>query len=365
MPQKTPKLDPYQFHRTALGPVLPGSTNEDLERSCLTARSFGEIAFARFLSLQGLAPLWDECIANYSSKLPVSDLFIKLIHDDSLHSAGAYLIQRHSLDIVREALDSAGVTHVVLKGAHTREVYYTNPALRPATDIDVLVRPEEKLAAIQALQTEGFCFRGNPATISHEASLLKGYTSIDLHWDILRPGRTRQPMTGILLDTRLDYGSHWGTNIAATLFLMLVHPVFAKYSTAPQAALIRLVDILLLLLKRRQQQDIDQALQLLELSGLNTAGWITLQWLHKLTDDAATEDMGKALQPNAWRRRWLQRWIDVNRASNLLDTPWRIQIGFILPAHDRFRDGLRAALIASAHRSRGSRTLSCLKSQLD
>ncbi|MEM1153480.1 MAG: nucleotidyltransferase family protein [Pseudomonadota bacterium] len=365
MQQKNKNCDPYKFHRTALVPVLPGATHEALERSCLKVRSLGESAFAQFLGVQGLAPLWDQCIAGYPDQLPVTSSFIESIHALRLQATGAYLIQRHGLDIVREALDGAGVTHVVMKGAHTREVYYDTPALRPAMDIDVLVHSEEKLLAIRAFQVKGFRFKGNPATISHEASLVKGYTSVDLHWDILRPGRTREPMTEKLIKTRVDQGSHWGLSPGATLFLMLVHPVFTKYSTAPQASLIRVIDMLLLLSRPDHLQATEQALQLLKKSGLNTAGWITVQWLEILTGCAETQNLEKMLQPRAWRRRWLQSWLEEDRASRLLDKSWTIQFGFTLPAHDRLSDALRAARQARLYRKNGSKALERLQAQLD
>lgn len=362
MSNNTKQRDPYQFHRAALIPVLPGATDTDIEHSCLALKTLGEMPFAEFLCRQGLAPLWDERIEQYPGQLPLTPKFTELIHQVRLHDTGAYLIQRHSLGRVREILDEAKVVHLVIKGAHTREAYYATPALRPATDIDVLVCPGDKLLAIKAFQAQGFEFYGEPDTISHEASLLKGKTSIDLHWDILRPGRTRQNMVDTLLDSRVDHDSHWGMSADGTLFMMLAHPVFAKYTTTPHATLVRLVDLALLL--ARQPEAAPEAERLLKMAGLRTAGWITAQWLHLLTGSAALAALAAALRPGALRQLWLQSWLANDRSSQLLEKPQAIQLGFTLPAHDRLSDALRATRLARLCHKVGPKTLELLEQQL-
>jgi hypothetical protein len=362
MPINTQHRNPYPFHRAALAPVLPGATDADLERSCTTAKTLGEVVFAEFLCQQGLAALWDERIECYPDELPITKDFKDLIHQARLHDTGAYLIQRHSLGRVREILDEAGVVHVVTKGAHTREVYYATPALRPATDIDVLVRPQDKLQAIRAFQAQGFAFYGEPETISHEASLLKGKTSIDLHWDILRPGRTRQNMVDALLNSRVDNDSHWSMNTAGALFMMLAHPVFAKYTTTPHATLVRLVDLALLL--DVQPEAASEAEALLDMAGLKTAGWITAQWLHLLTGNRGAIKLATALSPGPVRQWWLHSWLNKNRSSQLNSWPWAIQLAFTLPAHDRWSDALRATRLARQCRKDGAKTLELLEQQL-
>ena len=362
MTNALPRATRYRFHRTALAPVIPGATKADMELASAAVAELGQTPFAEFLCYQGLAPLWDECIERHPGQFSLPAEFTDLLHQARLQATGSYLIQRHKLARIREILDKAGVIHVVIKGAHTREVYYQTPALRHAIDIDVLVRPADKLRAIKAFQAKDFDFVGSPETISHEASLLKGKTSIDLHWDILRPGRTRENMVERLLSDHVDYGNHWGMSTAGTLFMMLVHPVFTKYTTTPHATLVRLIDLALLL--DTLPEVMADTERLLDMAGLRTSGWITAQWLYMLTGNAMAAELCARLRPGPVRRWWLRNWLRHDWSSRLLRQPWAIKLGFTLPAHDQCRDAARATRLAQQCRKEGPKTLEVLETQL-
>jgi len=301
---------PYPFHKIALRPLLPDATPQDLQTSVMAGTSQGEAEFTAFLFQQGLAPLWDECIEQHGNNTPQK--FRDALHQARLHATGGYLIQHNRLREIKNILDEATVPHVVMKGAHTRELYYHTPALRPALDIDVLVSTQNKIAAIKAFRKHGYGFHGVAENISHEASLIQGKTSIDLHWDILRPGRTRCPMANTLLDTRQDFGSHWGMSVEATLFMMLVHPVFTKYSTTAHATLVRLLDIAYLL----DKEEINWTLLIgwLEQAGLKTAAWVTLTWAQMLTEIKPPNEAATLLKPGKLKQRYLRQWLNLPKA---------------------------------------------------
>lgn len=56
---------------------------------------------------------------------------------------------------VMGALRSAGIEPVALKGVALADLLYDDPALRPSTDLDVLIRPEELAGALAALSRLG------------------------------------------------------------------------------------------------------------------------------------------------------------------------------------------------------------------
>ncbi len=359
MPPFTP---PFTLHRAALAPLLPGATGHELEQAIDQAQSSGEMPFAQFLCEQGLAPLWDERLEHHGHAARLSAEFRQVIHYNRLQVTGAYLLQRHNLAKIKDILEAAGIAHVVTKGSHTRELYYDTPALRPALDIDILVAPGDRLAAIRAFQAGGFSFHGLPETISHECSLVSGNTWIDLHWDIMRPGRTREPMVDPLLNSRVDYGSHWGPGHGETLFLMLVHPVFTKYSTTPYARLVRLVDLAQLL--HRHPGSVESAVPLMHAAGLATAGWITSTWLDLLAPGSGAGALAAKIEPGRLRRSYLRRWLANNLSTRLLGSPLLIQLGFTLPAHDTPGDMLRAVMQSRRHGQAAATTLAATQTQI-
>jgi hypothetical protein len=91
--------------------------------------------------------------------------------------------------------------------------------------------------------TQGYLLHTKTKNLTHEASLIKGSASIDLHWHILRPGRIPKALTSELLGDRTKYASHWSFSNEHNLFILLIHPVFAKYSTTTQCGLIRMLDL--------------------------------------------------------------------------------------------------------------------------
>ncbi|MEP0202515.1 MAG: nucleotidyltransferase family protein [Halioglobus sp.] len=359
---KQKKDDLYQFHRAALAPLLHEPKTSEFEAACTAAMELDEYQFTDFILQQGLGPLWDAQLENRGGDAPFSAVVKTKLHNSRLNAAGQYLIQRNSLTHIKSILDGAGVDHVVTKGCHTREVYYKNPSLRPAQDIDILISPLNNIKAIKAFQAQGFAFHGSTENIAQDCSLVKGRTDIDLHWDILRPGRTRVPMVESLLGCRTDHGSHWGMSHGGALFLMLVHPVFRKYTNGPLSSLVRLMDIIYLL--DRHPESADEARELLQAAGLNTAGWITTTWLHTLTRNSNARALADELRPGKLKQKYFNNWLTANRSNRLFDKPLWIHLGFTLPAHDTWTDAIRATQQATRCKHEANSTLIFIKKQL-
>lgn len=330
---------PYRLHRAALLPLLddPGTVLSSEFLQVLELQD--EATFADFVFAQGLASLWHERLAGLA-EVPFSPVFQQRLKAERFNATAAYLLQKNALATVRQALDALEIPHVIIKGGHFRELIYQPPSFRVASDIDLLVRPTDKSLAVEALSKAGFIAHAAQLNISHEMTLSKGYLDIDLHWDILRPGRTRVPLAGELIEQRLDYQSHWGPTPEATLFLMLVHPVITKYCTTPYSSVIRLLDIALWI--ERQQPEWMKVAELLERAGLKTAGWIMLEWLRLLTGRVAPEGFMQTIRPGRLRQRYLRRWIARNYSTRFLSCPLLIQLGFTLPVHDRLGDAWHA-----------------------
>jgi hypothetical protein len=100
------------------------------------------------------------------------------------------------LRIALRALAAADVPVMLLKGAHLMDAVYHNPALRPMSDLDLLVRPESAARAVAALSDAGFRPDGGKsgavARADREIRLAKSGVhelAIELHTSLNRPTR--------------------------------------------------------------------------------------------------------------------------------------------------------------------------------
>lgn len=336
----------YRWHRLALAGGDPSASRATLTQT-LAALSPGEFpAFAQFLIWHKIAALWHE-------RLEAADLLSSIDPDSAntlrtnrIATSAMYLAQRQALAEIDRLFERHSIPYVAIKGASVREYLYHDAALRPASDIDILIAPAQRLEAARILIEAGFRFERDPENIDWEATFHRGAIAIDLHWNILRSGRTRCNLVLGLLARRQRQGLHWTLSPPDTVVLMLIHPAFTKYVTSPNMAMISIVDFLLLL--RTQTIDWDLVASRLNNVGLKTAAWTVLTWFRWLVipidDLTQTEYVYIKLQPGPARRRYLHSWIKRDLATRWLQRPLPIQLGFTLVLHDRPFDAARAVV---------------------
>lgn len=107
------------------------------------------------------------------------------------------------------ALGEAGVRPLVLKGTALAEICYPRPELRPSSDIDLLVRPEEYQVARQALMAQGYRLtsgdRSEQMAWNNQEVFVFGngdetrQYAVELHWSLSPYTRVRQNLPVNLL----------------------------------------------------------------------------------------------------------------------------------------------------------------------
>lgn len=319
----------------------------------VSATSVPESVLFPLLADQGLSPLWSELVE--ARRVLVSNELRFELMDARRLATVRYLLQRRTAARVSECLRSGGIEHAVFKGAALRERLYAAPALRPAIDIDVLVRPESRDLAVRALVLEQYRFLGACSTISHEVNLTDRYASIDLHWALFRPGRSRCELAPLLLETARPLGSLSVLSDDANLLVMLTHPAFTKYVNGRAGKLIRTVDLDRML--HTIQPDWNWILSLIEAAGLSVAAWAVLHWQRLLMDTPVDPAVLRYLEPGRLQRRYLTYWIDRQLPARLEAIPGLVQGAFTLALHERPRDALRASVELLKARLDSGRTL--------
>jgi hypothetical protein len=349
-----PRLD---RDRRALLPVVRAVAPAD----CCAALLDGGPGFLDFVLAQDLGPLWHHRLqaAGLLQRLPPATA--QALRTARQVAAAGYLAHRWALAQVDELFSAQGIAYVVMKGVHVRECIYPDPAVRPASDIDILVAPQDRRRAAQLLLDNGYTAQVLPNNVSFEASFRKGPVDIDLHWSMLREGRTRVDLTAGLLARRQQTHGVWGLSDSDAVFMMLTHPAFGKYVCSPNMGLGRVADFM----QWVQQKPVDwpAVVALLEAAGLKTAGWIMLSWFRMLgpPDVNRVIDEGRALlRPGPLRAAYLQLWLTHDLPTRLWPRERWIQLGFTLYFHDRPADMLRVlhgVWHARRHRLRDARLL--------
>ena len=333
----------WSEHRQALALAFSAPESDEFAQAVDWLRTDEHLDRVAFLVHHGLA-------AGVSDRLRRLDIFFSIPTNgretltNELRSASVlYLTQTHSLAAIADALDRAGIAYVTLKGAAIRDEVYSVPSLRVAGDIDLLVRPGSRGAAADLLTRLGFSERLDERESAHERTFFRGRVDIDLHWDILRPGRSRRPIVDSLLSGRVRGVKTWRLNDADAVFLMLVHPAFTKYVCSPHMGLNRVLDFLFFTGSRAIDWSAVEGR--LDETGMKAAAWCTLRWFQYVSPSTLAVPLSflDTICPGKLRRKYLEFWIEHDLPGRLLNrADWFIQGAFTLFLHDRAGDAWRA-----------------------
>lgn len=318
------RLDDY---RTALLAVFPEVSTTAL---IATLEDNGP-AFPQFIIDHGLGSVWHERTNREEFQA------------SRLSAEALYMAQSRALEEIDAVFESAGIQYAVFKGAATRLLLYDNPAIRACHDIDLLVRPEDRLRAAATLNSAGFRLTVDPRTIGHELEMSRQLVTVDLHWGLLRDGRLRSDPVREMLDRRRRASGTWMLSAEDALFVMLVHPAFAKHLASWEMGLHRIADIIVWF--RDQPFDWQAVRAGLERQGVRTAAWATLRWAEMLTrpdQPGILDRISSEISPGPTRKAWLDRWLRKDLSERTSTLHMARLLGFSLMLHDRPGDVSRA-----------------------
>jgi hypothetical protein len=318
------RLDDY---RTALLVADPAVSDAALVRALDSAGPDFDI----FVVDHGLGPLWHERTGRSE------------FHQSRMAAEALHMAQERALKEVDSVMCERDIDYAVIKGAANRLSLYDKPALRACHDIDLLVRPDDRVEAASALVVTGFCAIPESRSISRELVLSRSDADIDLHWRLLRDGRLRTERVPEMLAGRERTHDLWMLNAEDSLFLLLVHPAFAKHLAGWEMGLHRVVDIVACL--RMGQFDWQAVLEQLRQNGVAAAAWATLRWTEMLTEPQSLPGLHKMmsdLAPGIARRRWIELWLRRNLSARLSRANWMRLAGLSLFLHDAPGDAARA-----------------------
>ncbi len=331
----TRSTDPFVLHRAALTPVL----YEKLPSPSDCPGLENPTAFASFLFGQRLQGLWLDLISSQDTAGAYTALAEHLAGPAKTWTA-LELPQGKNLSTAHNVLSKQGIPYFIAKGFHLRHVYYEQPILRSAIDIDLFVHEADREAAVRSLQAAGFTAHPLDTTMSHEIKLTRHHSDIDLHWHLLRPGRFRPGLMNWLFAHREQFGDFWGLDATASLLVMLVHPAITKYLVSPTSMLIHQVDQARLMQSGKVDWGVLESA--LHQSHGRTAAWSSLYLLKKLGGIEVPGGFEQKIKPGKVHAWYLQQWIDNAWITKHFEKRWMVAGSFSLALQESVGDAVRA-----------------------
>ncbi len=326
--------DHLRLQPLALLPTTNSFPIEELHSAILRLPDHEQQQLLTLIINQSLHFFWLEALRTLP-EMPFSSTWRKQLKELCFRNTTHYLAQKKTLFELDRLLEIKRIPYAIFKGAHIREVIYANPACRSSVDIDLLVTPNEKTNVIRTLCANGYTLSANLANVSHEVTLVKDNVHVDLHWHIMRLGRTRIDLTDLYLQSRQRCNFFWSLDNNMTLIVLLTHPVFTEYSSGPQS-IAKLADLQRWI--TTQEIDWPRVQCLLEDSGMKTAAWITATLLANLTGCHLPAHIYKDLTPKNPKRFLLQQWLSLDLSAKFATYPIVPKYIFTLLAHDNLSD---------------------------
>jgi hypothetical protein len=137
-----------------------------------------------------VAPLLYHRLRTFHSDMSIPANVMPILRHTYLQSAAAGMHLYHELGKVLGLLRHKNIPVIVLKGAHLAELVYGNKALRPMSDVDVLVHKDDLMRVEAALLGMGCvpteCHRQIAKDTCHFVYALPNKElSVEVHWNFL------------------------------------------------------------------------------------------------------------------------------------------------------------------------------------
>ena len=218
---------------------------------------------------------------------------------------------------LHEALEAAGIDHLVLKGPHLASMYYERPWQRGYNDIDLLVRPVQFQSALEVLVGEGCSPKPGPA--GREASRAAVYdypmlsregSVVELHRDLSGQGKYPVDSDGLFrraVDFRFDQTPAKGLATEDLLVHLVIHAAKSQFMGIERK---HLEDIRVVLSRAAVDWDVFRARA--TAAGCRNAAWFFLRAAENLENAALPGKQMDAMDPGRIRRAWAGIWLDLD-----------------------------------------------------
>ncbi|MGI9309735.1 MAG: nucleotidyltransferase domain-containing protein, partial [Gammaproteobacteria bacterium] len=222
------------------------------------------------------------------------------------------LITRRAQEVLRH-LAAAGIEAMLLKGLYLAHTVYADKALRIMADADLLVRPEQFIAAARVIESMGYkvfepCSRNHTAeTILSGVDKSLDYISddafglrLELHYQIDRPNSHYEVDGNALWTRSVEFRVGDQTTKAMCLEDLLMHLCLhcANHHALNEMGLQPYLDIKELLRRHGKIFNWKLFTDIVQANGTDKAAFLTLQLARGITAADIPDGVLEALRPN-------------------------------------------------------------------
>ena len=230
-----------------------------------------------------------------------------LLENDYYAVLGQNIQALEELSVVLKALSEHNLKVIILKGVFIITAVYDNVALRPMTDMDMLMHQKDSTLIKKIFSELGYNLiednQNNSLTF-----MKQDYRPIEVHWDTLSFNKYK----GIIrinesefwdgtLEFKIGTDTFLALSIEDNILYLCIHLCLNHFFSN----IIWLYDIKLILETYRQKIDWDKLLKKAETSGIGPAVYYCLYWSQTLLDANIETDTLKRLRPSFLRRVFL------------------------------------------------------------
>lgn len=166
----------------------------DIKEPCIDLSNEEAISLVQFGKRQGILPL----LYRGAKLMGLNESIIKIFDYERSKDLKNMILFDHEIQVISSALNSAKIPYVLLKGATIRHLY-PDYYMRTCSDIDVLVKENNILEAVKAIElTTDF---SKDKENYHDVSMINPDSHLELHFSI----KENMPNIDSLLDRVWDY----------------------------------------------------------------------------------------------------------------------------------------------------------------
>ncbi|MFH1728840.1 MAG: nucleotidyltransferase family protein [Pseudomonadota bacterium] len=209
--------------------------------------------YLSYLDMNQLSPYFHLKVMDKDPKFHPPQRIMKKIKEQRLcFSANSMLANRQLTDLFKMFQEEKGLKALVFKGAIFDTCLYPKPGLRPFSDIDLLIHPNDYEQFKKCMFSLGYTVTGELANIrdiQHEETFInttkKNQKPIDLHWRLnYYPGILKNYTVEDAFSSSVSIGDMRTFNLPDSFIHIVIHTLFTHEQ---DIKMIALIDSMLLL----------------------------------------------------------------------------------------------------------------------